>query len=99
MLEVTIFLDEDDMYEGHSLHQHIMHYLIHHHMLGASIFAALGGFGHKRHLNYPKRLGAADEEPLMIIFIDEEEKVREVLPHLKEIVKEGLIVAKKVERI
>ncbi len=98
MLEVTIFLDEDDMFNNESLHQYIMKYLLHHHIMGASMFAAMGGYGTKRHLHNPRKIGAADEGPMMILFIDDEEKVGVVLPHLKEIVAEGLIVLKKVER-
>jgi PII-like signaling protein len=98
MLEVTIFLDEDDMIKDESLYQYIMKYLLHQHIKGASIFSAVGGYGAKRHLHYPRTLGASSEGPMMILFIDEEEKVRNVLPHLKEVVAEGLIVVKKVER-
>jgi PII-like signaling protein len=98
MLEVTIFLDEDDIYQGKPLHEHIMHHLMHHQIAGATIFAGMGGYGHKRHLHYPKKIGAADEAPLMIVFIDEESKVHTVLPHLKEVVREGLIIVKKAER-
>jgi PII-like signaling protein len=35
----------------------------------------------------------------MILFVDDEEKVRGVLPHIKEVIKDGLIVAKRVERL
>ncbi len=98
MLEVTIFIDEDDRYQDKTLYEYIMRYLIHHDIMGASVFAAMGGYGHKRHLHYPRKIGAADEGPLMIMFIDEAEKVVTVLPHLKEVVKEGLIVVKEVTR-
>jgi PII-like signaling protein len=98
MLEVTIFLDEDDMINDQSLYQYIMKYLLHHHIRGASVFTAMGGYGAKRHLHYPRKIGAADEGPLMILAIDEEEKIRAILPHLKEVVAEGLIVLKKVEQ-
>jgi len=98
MLEVTIFLDEDDRYEDKVMHEYIMRYLMHHQISGATIFAAMGGYGHKRHLHYPRKIGAADEGPIMIMFVDAEEKVRHVLPHLKEVVKEGLIVLKKAEK-
>ena len=99
MLEVTIFLDEDDIHQGKPMHEHIMHHLMHHTIMGATVFTGMGGYGHKRHLHYPKKIGAADEVPLMILFVDEEAKVRAVLPHLKEVVKEGLITIKSVERV
>jgi PII-like signaling protein len=99
MTEVTVFLDEDDQHEGKPLHEYIMRYLMHHNILGASMFTALMGYGHKHHLHRPNKLGTLDEAPIMILFIDEEEKVRTVIPHLKEVVKEGLIVQKSVERL
>ncbi len=99
MIEVSIFFDEDDRYGDQSTYDYLMHYLLHQHIRGATLFSALMGYGHKHHLHSPKRLGATDERPLMILFIDEDDKARSVLPHLKEVVKEGLIVTKKVEMI
>jgi PII-like signaling protein len=51
-----------------------------------------------RPISNPHRT-AVDERPVMVIFIDEEAKVNAVLPELKKILREGLIVAKKVERL
>ena len=99
MLEVTIFLDEDDRYLDKPMYEYIMRHLMHHQITGASIFAAMGGYGSKKHLHFPKKLGAADEGPIMLLFVDTEERVRTVLPHLKEVVNEGLIVTKRVERV
>ena len=98
MLEVTIFLDSDDMFEGQNAQEYIMRYLMHHQVKGASVFSATMGFGSKHHLHRPKKIGNIDDQPMMIVFIDEESAVAHVLPHLKEVVKEGLIVTKKVER-
>ena len=97
MVEVSVFLDEDDLYEGKPMFEYIIRYLMHHNILGATVFSAAGGFGKKRHFHSPRRMGNVDESPMMLVFIDEEEKVNTVLPHLKEVVKEGLIVKKKVE--
>ncbi len=99
MLEVSIFLDEDDVYEGKQMHEYILRYLMHHRIMGASAFEAMAGYGHKHHLNVPGRIGATDERPVMIVFIDQEEKVSVVLPHIREVVKGGLIVIKKAERV
>lgn len=81
------------------MYEHIMRHLMHNNISGASMFGAKAGFGSKHHLHRPGKLGASDERSIMVIFIDEDEKVQAVLPHLKEIVKEGLIVIKKAERI
>ncbi len=99
MLEVSLFLDEDDMYQGKHMHEYIMRHLMHNGISGASVFSALMGYGRKHHLHHPRGLGTVDEGPIMIMFIDEEDKVKTVLPHLKEILHDGLIVTKRVERI
>jgi PII-like signaling protein len=57
------------------------------------------GYGQKHHLHHTKGIGTVDEGPIMILFVDDEEKVRGVLPHIKEVIKDGLIVAKRVERL
>ncbi len=98
MTEATIFLDEDDVYQNEPTHRYVMRYLLHHNIVGASMFEAAMGFGRKHHLHTPKKIGGADEESIMIIFVDEDERVRSVLPHLKEVVREGLIILKHAER-
>lgn len=97
MLQAQLFFDEDDKYDGRSVHQYIVHYLMKHGISGASVFAAVMGFGAKHHVHEPKRFSGSDEGPLMLTFIDETEKVRAVLPHLKEVVREGLIIVHPVE--
>ena len=99
MLEVNLFLDENDLYEGKQMLEYIMRYLMHHSIIGASVFSAMMGYGHKHHLHHPQKIGNVDERPIVILFIDEEEKIRQVLPHLKQIIDEGMITVKKVERI
>jgi len=99
MVEIKIFLDENDLYQDKPKHEYIMRYLMHHSIMGASIFSAIIGYGHKHHLHQPRNLGNVDENPIIILFIDEEDKVEQVLPHLKEVLDNGLIVKTKVERI
>lgn len=99
MLEVKVFVDEADLHENKPLHEYIMRYLMHHNIMGATVFEGYEGFGRKHHLHRLKELGTVDESPLMILFIDEKEKVDAVLPHLKEIVNGGLIVISNVIKI
>ncbi len=99
MLEVKIFLDEDDKYQDKPLHEYIMRYLMRNQIMGAIIFPSIMGFGHKHHLHTPTKFGNVDERPIMILFIDEKSKVQAVLPHIKEVVLEGLVVTSKVDII
>jgi PII-like signaling protein len=99
MVEIKIFLDEGDRYEDHLMYEYIMRYLMHNGIQGASIVPVFAGFGHKHHLHFPKSLGNVDEVPLILMFIDEDEKVDAVLPHLKQIIKKDLIVKTNVSSI
>ncbi len=97
MIQVQVFFDEDDRYEEAPMYEYLMRYLIHHDIRGATLISAMGGFGAKHHLHFPRKLGTADEGPLLLLFIDTEEKVRRVLPHLKVVLQQGLIVMTTVE--
>ncbi len=99
MLEVQIFLDEEDQYRGKPMHEHILRFLMHHKISGATMFKGAMGFGSHHHLQAPTKLGTSDALPIVIVFVDDDELVTAVLPHLKEFVSEGLIVAHRVERI
>lgn len=99
MLEVKIFFDVEDMHNGKKTDEYIMRYLMHHHIHGATTFLGSKGYGAHHHLNEPGQIGASDALPVMILFVDEEARVRQVLPHLKEVVAEGLIIVNSVERI
>ncbi len=98
MIEVQIFLDAEDRYNGQPMHEHILRFLMHHKIAGATLIRGMMGFGSHHHLQEPTRLGAADAVPLIVVFVDDEEKVAAVLPHVKQVVSEGLIVTHRVER-
>lgn len=98
-LEITLFLDEDAMYKSKPQHEHILHYLMQHNISGATVFTGAIGFGRSHRLHKPGLLGSTDPRPLMLIFVDEEAKVRAVLPHIKEVMKNSLIIMKQVERV
>ncbi len=98
MIEVQIFLDAEDRYNGQPMHEHILRFLMHHRIAGATLVRGMMGFGSHHHLQEPTRFGAADAVPLIVLFVDDEEKVAAVLPHLKQVVSEGLIVTHRVER-
>jgi PII-like signaling protein len=99
MVQVQLFLDEQDSFQEISSSEHILRYLLHHKIMGATMFKGHMGFGERRHLNAPRRIAASDANPVMILFIDDEEKVRHVIPHIREVLAGGLIVSQKVERL
>jgi uncharacterized protein len=99
MLEVKVFIDTEDLHGTMPLHEAILRYLLHHGIKGATLFRGVMGFGAHHHLNEPRRFAASDATPMMILFVDEDERVRSVIPALREMVAEGLLVAHQVEKL
>ncbi len=97
MIAVTLFFDEDDVYQQQPVRDYLLHYLLYRNVRGASVFPAVMGFGRQHHIHHPGSFGGVDDRSIMMVFIDEEERVREVLPHIKEVVRDGLIVTHRVD--
>lgn len=98
MLEAKIFFDKDELTEAQSLEEFIMQFLIHHKIIGATVIRGESGFGPNQLLKRPDMLFSFDEIPMIIMFIDEEEKVRTTLTKLKAQITNCVIITTKVER-
>lgn len=93
---VRIFIAEEDTYEGEPLYKHILEWCLKNGIAGATVFKSMAGFGkHKklrRHSLLPKK-----DLPIVVEIIDNPQKVEEeLIPFLKEVVKEGLITLETV---
>lgn len=97
MLQAQIFLDQDDLKGSEALYEFILKFLIKEKIMGATVFRGRLGYGRNDHLNRPNDLFSFDETPIMILFIDEEDKVIRALTQLRKEVKEGFIVTSPVQ--
>ncbi|MGZ3918647.1 MAG: DUF190 domain-containing protein [Bacteroidia bacterium] len=97
MLQAQIFFDKDELKDTQSLYEFILQFLIKQKIKGATVFQGKLGYGENQRLNRPEALFSFDETPMMITFIDEEEKVKSALTALRKEVKRGFIVTNKVD--
>ena len=97
MLQAQIYIDKDELIGSRSLYEFILHFLANHKIAGATAFRGLIGFGLNQQMKRPFDLFSFDEVPMMITFIDEDEKVKSVLTALREVWNGGLIVTHQVE--
>ncbi|SEW02358.1 hypothetical protein SAMN05428988_1355 [Chitinophaga sp. YR573] len=98
MLQAQIFIDKDEVFGSQPLYEFIVQFLLKHKVAGATAFRGQIGFGEHHQVKRPDSLFSFDEPPMLIIFIDEEEKVLHVLKELRKRVSSGFIVTSKVER-
>jgi hypothetical protein len=98
MLQGQIFIDKEEHLDDKPLYEFIMRFLNEHGILGATCFTGHSGFGKNSRMKRPNDFFSFDEPPMMIIFIDEDEKVRKTLASLQNITKRGFITVHNVEK-
>ena len=97
MLQAQIFISADHWKDEIPLFEYIMQFLVKQKVQGATVNRGRLGFDGK-HLSRPNDLFSFDETPMVISFIDEEEKVKSALTLLRKEVKSGFIVTNHVDK-
>lgn len=96
---LRIFIGEQDKWQGQPLYEAIVHLAKKEGLAGATAVKGFLGFGAKSHLHTTKLLRLSEDLPIVIEIVDSEEKITRFLPHLDEMVKEGLVTLEKVNVI
>lgn len=98
-LLVRIYIGESDQWHGKPLYHAIVERLRELGIAGATVLRGIEGFGAKAHLHTTRILRLSEDLPLLIEVVDEEARLRAVLPELDSMVKDGLITLERVEVI
>ena len=89
---LMVFCDETDLWKREErLYEAIVRKLHRAGIAGATVLRGLMGYGVHRRIHKKGLFGVSDETPILILAIDEEDKLRNILPVLLPMVKEGLI--------
>ncbi len=89
---LVIYLDETDLWETRPLYEAIVRRLRQLGVSGATVQTGIMGFGSHMKVHHKRLFGISDDKPVMITVVDSEGVIREVLPEIRSMVKEGLIV-------
>ena len=89
---LLLFVNEADLWHNRPLYQAIVERLHQLEIAGATAQTGLMGFGHHMRMHHKGLFGIADDRPVTVIVVDEERKLRAILPELRQMVREGLIV-------
>jgi len=96
---LRIFIGELDKWHSQPLYEAIIHLAKKEGMAGATAIKGFMGFGCKSRMHTAKLLRLSEDLPIIIEIVDSEEKINGFLPHLDEMVKEGLITLEKANVI
>ena len=98
-LLVRIYIGESDKWHGKPLYQAIVEFLRERGLAGATVLRGIEGFGAKAHLHTTRLLRLSEDLPILVEVVDQEDRVRSVLPELGGMVTDGLITLERVEVI
>lgn len=96
---LLMFVNESDMWNNTPLYHALVDRLRHLHLAGATAHTGILGFGHHTRVHHKGLFGIADDRPITITVVDEEKKIRAVLPELRKMIHEGLILLVDAELI
>jgi PII-like signaling protein len=98
-LLARIYIGESDTWHGRPLYEAIIHMLRERGLAGATVLRGIEGFGAKQHLHTTRILSLSQDLPILIEIVDQEDRLRAVLPELDAMVADGLITVERVEVI
>lgn len=98
-LLARIYIGESDTWHGRPLYEAIVHMLRERGLAGATVLRGIEGFGAKQHLHTTRILSLSQDLPILIEIVDQEDRLRAVLPELDAMVADGLITLERVEVI
>lgn len=94
---LTVFIKEDDQWHHRPLFTEIVHRAHKAGLAGASVFRGIEGYGKSQHIHTTRILSLAENLPCSIVIVDTEDKIRDFLPVVDELVTEGLVMLDPVE--
>lgn len=96
---LRIFIGESDKWQGRPLYEAIVMKAREMHIAGATVLRGPMGYGANSRLHTLKVLRLSEDLPMVIEFVDSREKIDELLPHIDQMVQEGLVTMEKVQVI
>lgn len=96
---LRIHFGEDDKWRGKPLHEAIVAKCVELGMAGATVYRGIEGYGASTRIHRAGHWTFSKDAPVMVTIIDAKEQIDRLLPHLDEMVNEGLIAMSDVEVI
>lgn len=93
---LRIFIGESDRWQHQPLYEAIVLKAREAGLAGATVLRGPMGFGANSHLHTTKILRLSMDLPIVIEIVDSSDKIEAFLPHLDEMVKEGMVTLENV---
>lgn len=97
LVRVSVYINEGDEWRHRPLHLEVLRMLHERGIAGGTVLRAVAGFTAKGDVETTSLVDAGGKLPLVIEFIDAPDRVDRVLPELRTMVRDRLIVRERVE--
>jgi uncharacterized protein len=95
-VQISIYLNEADEWHRRPMHIQILNYLREENVAGATVIHAVAGFTGRSRVQSSSLVDVGGKLPLILTFIDTDEHVARVMPRIKEMASNRLIVREEV---
>ena len=95
-IQISIYLSEADEWRRRPLHLELLKYLREQQIAGATVLHAVAGFTGRGRVKTSTLVDAGGKLPLVLTFVDTAEHIDRVLPTIKEMTGQRLIVRENV---
>jgi PII-like signaling protein len=96
-LRLTVYLGEADQWHHRPVYTEIVHRAHAAGLAGAAVVRGFEGFGASHHIHTTRMLSVSEHLPVIVVIVDEEDRIRAFLPELDELVTRGLVTVEPVE--
>jgi len=96
---LRIHFGEDEKWNGKPLHEAIVSKCVELGMAGATVYRGISGYGASTRIHHSSHWKFSKDAPIMLTVIDTEQQIGKLLPHLDQMVEEGLVAMSRVEVI
>ena len=96
---LRIHFGEGDKWHGAPLHEAILAKCQELGMAGAIVYRGIEGYGTSTRIRHSSHWKFSKDAPIMLSIIDKEEQIAKLIPHLDEMIEEGLIATSRIEVI
>jgi len=93
---LRVFIGESDKWQGRPLYEAIVMKARELHLAGATVLRGPMGFGAHSRLHTAKIMRLSEDLPIVIEIVDSTEKIDDFMPHIDQMVLEGLVTTENV---
>lgn len=89
---LSVYIGESDRHQHKPLYSEIVHRAHRAGLAGATVLRGIEGFGASQHVHTTRLLSLSEDLPVVIIIVDEAERIEQFALELDELISEGLVV-------